>query len=432
MKEMKKIAADTLSLLGQNGAEKASVSVMQRQTREFNVDSGKFSLFRTLYDRALGMTAYCEGKRGSVALNRFDADSIEKTVRDCIAVASSGKADPAFDIAPYAPPQHFTLGATECDTEALFVRTQELLQTIKEKHPKILVEQMVVSHVKSDSVFANSNGVLYTRSSGAYVADLTYSAHEGEAASSFFGSSVMLDRLDRPFYECGAIKRELAEVERQLYPTAVQGKFIGTVLFPPSCFADMLWSALSNFADDAPLLDGTSIWRDKLGCPVAHTQLNVSLCPHDDRIVCGERVSDDGFLSEDFDVIRNGVLQSFLLSFYVSNKTGLPRAKNSSGALIVGGGERTVEQIIGGIEHGIIVGRFSGGEPSANGDFSGVAKNSFLIEHGKVVGAVNETMIGGNLAKMLFSLHALSKEREADGASVLPWAAFDGITISGK
>ena len=143
-------------------------------------------------------------------------------------------------------------------------------------------------------------------------------------------------------------------------------------------------------------------------------------------------MSDDGFLSEDFDVIRNGVLQSFLLSFYVSNKTGLPRAKNSSGALIVGGGERTVEQIIGGIEHGIIVGRFSGGEPSANGDFSGVAKNSFLIEHGKVVGAVNETMIGGNLAKMLFSLHALSKEREADGASVLPWAAFDGITISGK
>ena len=54
MKEMKKIAADTLSLLGQNGAEKASVSVVQRQTREFNVDSGKFSLFRTLYDRALG------------------------------------------------------------------------------------------------------------------------------------------------------------------------------------------------------------------------------------------------------------------------------------------------------------------------------------------------------------------------------------------
>ena len=100
MKEMKKIAADTLSLLGQNGAEKASVSVVQRQTREFNVDSGKFSLFRTLYDRALGMTAYCGGKRGSVALNRFDADSIEKTVQDCIAVAGSGKADPAFDIAP--------------------------------------------------------------------------------------------------------------------------------------------------------------------------------------------------------------------------------------------------------------------------------------------------------------------------------------------
>ena len=432
MDEMKKIAADTLSLLLENGAEKASVSIAERKTREFNVDSGKFSLFRTLFDRSLGMTAYCEGKRGSVALNRFDPQSIEKTVQDCIAVANSGKADPAFDIAPYAPEGQFTLGAIECDTERLFARTQELLQTIRERHPRILVEQMVVSHVSSEGVFANSNGVLYTRRSGAYVVDLTYSAHEGEAASSFFGSSVILDRLDRPFYECGAISRELSEVERQLYPTAVQGKFTGTVLFPPSCFADMLWSALSNFADDAPLLDGTSIWREKLGCPVADERLTVSLCPHDDHIVCGERVSDDGFLSEDFDVIQNGVLQSFLLSLYVSNKTGLPRAKNTSGALIVKGGESSVEQMISGIEHGIIVGRFSGGEPSANGDFSGVAKNSFLIEGGKIVGAVNETMISGNLAKMLFSLRALSLEQETDGASVLPWAAFDGITISGK
>ena len=78
------------------------------------------------------------------------------------------------------------------------------------------------------------------------------------------------------------------------------------------------------------------------------------------------------------------------------------------------------------------MGRFSGGQPSSNGDFSGVAKNSFLIENGKIGPALSETMIAGNLADMLNHLRAVSREQVADGMSVLPYMAFDGITISGK
>ena len=33
------------------------------------------------------------------------------------------------------------------------------------------------------------------------------------------------------------------------------------------------------------------------------------------------------------------------------------------------------------VERGVLLGRFSGGSPSPSGDFSGVAKNSFLIEN---------------------------------------------------
>ena len=143
-------------------------------------------------------------------------------------------------------------------------------------------------------------------------------------------------------------------------------------------------------------------------------------------------MTDDGFFAEDFDVIEKGVLRSFLLSLYAANKTGLPRAKNSSGALIVAPGDTPLQTLIGSVERGLLVGRFSGGEPSANGDFSGVAKNSFLIENGKIAGAVSETMISGNLAALLQNLRGLSVQTVEDGATSLPWAAFDGVTISGK
>ena len=78
------------------------------------------------------------------------------------------------------------------------------------------------------------------------------------------------------------------------------------------------------------------------------------------------------------------------------------------------------------------MGGFSGGEPGANGEFSGVAKNSFYVEHGRVVGAVTETMINGNLESIFRNVLAVSREQVCDGSSVLPYLACGGIVISGK
>ena len=95
-------------------------------------------------------------------------------------------------------------------------------------------------------------------------------------------------------------------------------------------------------------------------------------------------------------------------------------------------GDTPLADIIKGIDRGVIVGRISGGEPTANGEFSMVAKNSFYVEKGEVKYAVNETMISGNLADMLNNLRVMSKEVVCDGYKALPYAAFDNVTISGK
>ena len=65
------------------------------------------------------------------------------------------------------------------------------------------------------------------------------------------------------------------------------------------------------------------------------------------------------------------------------------------------------------------------------GHFTGVAKNSFLIKDGKIAQALTETMISGNLAQMLKSVRGISAESVNYGTCILPYAAFDGITVSG-
>ena len=136
--------------------------------------------------------------------------------------------------------------------------------------------------------------------------------------------------------------------------------------------------------------------------------------------------------AENYNIIEKGRLNAFLLGLYASNKLGLPRGKNDTMNAIVAPGDRSIGEIIASIDKGILVGRFSGGAPASNGDFSGVAKNSFLIENGKIGPALSETMISGNMADMLNRLRAISSEQVVDGMSVLPYMAFDGITISGK
>ena len=432
MHDLKMIADKALAALKDNGADKAQCAVRFTETHEFNVDGGKFSLFRTLFDNSLSLTAVKDDKKGSVGINRLDDDSIAAAAVNCLAIADSGAADPAWVFAEKSENGSFTAGAPEADLDLLFDRTEELMRQIGEQFPLILMEQMIVTHKKRHSVFKNSLGVEYETLSGNYEISLMFSAHEGEKSSSFFGSGVITDRLDVPFMELGTIREDLENVSKQLDTQPLEGKFTGVAVFPPSSLGTFIGSALGNFASDGTLLDGTSPWKDCLGKVVADPAITISAAPLDERIVCGERYTGEGFRSENYDIIKDGVLESFMLSGYVANKTGLPRAKNSSYAIVMKPGETPYADIIAGIERGILVGRFSGGEPGTSGDFSGVAKNSFLIENGKITCALSETMISGNLGDLLKNVVAISSEVVCDGATVLPYAAFGGVTVSGK
>lgn len=433
MEKYRNIASKILDKISKHGADMAHCSVRESEMREFNVDGNEFSLFRTIFDRSVVITLFIGGKKGSVSINRFDDESIDEAIENCISAANSATPDTAWELAKNNGERHFSRGALVPDTEKLFFRAKELLDDIKARHPKIIVEQMIVTHTLSRGVYMSTTGNTYFSESGKYCAELMYSAHEGDKATSFYGSDVTVTDLDTPFIDCAFIERELTDIENQIDSKPTEGKFEGTVIFTPACLVSTVFGNIcGNFVSDGVLLDGTSIWKDKLNERVADERISVSFKPHDERIVNGEAYTGEGYISEDYDLIKNGVLKSFMLSQYVANKTNNERAKNSSFSMIIESGETPIDDIIKSIDKGVIIGRFSGGSPGTNGEFSGVAKNGFLIENGKIVSALSETMISGNLADMLNNLVAISKETLKDGTIVAPYMAFGGITVSGK
>ena len=433
MDKLREISRKILALAKEAGADAAQCSVRESETREFNVDGGEFSLMRTLFDESVSVTVLMDHRQGAVAVNRFDDETLQNAVADAVAAAESAAPDEAWAFDESGRKAAFTKGCPQCDTEKLFMRTEELLTTIRERFPKLVIDQMITDHEAGKSIYANSYGTTYETVYGAYEFYVGYSAQEGDTSSHSYGSSGRVENLDKPFIECAMTEKELADTEAQSRPEPMDGKFTGTVVFTPECLREVVFGTiLRQFISDRALIEGTSTWKDKLGEAVTSSAFSFALAPHDPRIVCGPNYTSEGFLTEDFDVIRDGVLKSFVLSEYGANKTGGQRSGNTSGAIVCEGGGTPLDIIIEGIDRGIIIGRFSGGQPTANGEFSGVAKNSFLIEDGKITKALSETMVSANLHEMLHKLRAVSSEVQENGTSVVPYIAFDGVTVSGK
>lgn len=424
-------AKAALSHLTVSGVTDASVSASTSRKSEFTVEGGTFSLLRTTLDHSLALMAIKEGCRGTVSGNSFDDSAIKTAAQDCLASAEAGQPDPAWEIAKEGSGT-FVTGAPEPDMDKLFSRTQELIDTIHKDYPKVLLEQVITAHSAGHSIYLNNHGVQYETTSGNYECWVMFSGHEGEKASSFNYAGFITDNLDTPFIELSSIRQNLKDAENQIHTLQTEGKFTGTVIFTPDCLGGMIGELLGNYATDGVLLDGTSLWKDALDTQVVDPRITLSMNPADPRIVNGQKYTGEGFLAQDYDVIKDGVLKQFVLSAYGANKVGKKRAPNGSYAMIVKPGETPLADLIKNTKKGLLVSRYSGGAAGTSGEFSGVAKNSFLIEDGEIKQAVSETMISGNLAGMLNNLAGISRETVEDGNSSLPWLAVEGISISGK
>jgi PmbA protein len=429
---MKDIAQYALDALKKAGADKASCRASKERKDEFNIEANKFTLLRTVFSDNLQMKALVGGRKGVTIINKLDRASIDEAVQSCVALAKAAEPDEAEDIAPLVENKDFDMAQGDADMAALFGRSKEYLEQVRQSFPKIIIEGFTSYYSGGEAVYVNSNGVCFSQKNNYYYYHSMFVAKDGDAGSSFNYDGACLKNVSAPLIDAGMHRALLSEAEKSLSTRMVDEKFTGKIIVTPAC-DDMIWETIFDcFLGDRALIEGTSRWKDSLGAAVADAKLTLRAAPFNPIAVVPSRFTQDGFEARDIDFIANGVLKNFALSLYGSNKTGKPRADTSPHNIEVAAGETPLAEIISGTERGILLNRFSGGSPGASGDISGVAKNSFLIENGKITDALQETMISFNILDALKNISAISKERVTNGTTILPWCCFDGITVSGK
>ena len=430
--DTREICEYTLSALKKAGADDAWVKAGKIRLDELNVLSGEMNLMRTVYTTNIRLKAVKDLKKGIVGLNKAEKEDIDRAVRDAMEAAGTAPADDCEGVSELIENASFVREDAAEDMEALYDRMVEFLNDVKTKYPSIVIEEMIGEYFAEESTFLNSNGVDFHEEDGLYGFSVTFSAHEGEKASSFNYTGATFRKPDRPLLSLGMTEDLIRESTESLDCGSVDGKFTGVVVLTPASIGNLISTVCGNFLSDSSLIEGTSIWKDKRGERVAAEGFSLTIDPEGEGVVSPYRYTSDGYLIGKLPLIEKGILKDFMLSRYGAKKTGGRRTYGDSENILVSPGDKSLDEILAGIERGVYVERLSGGAPSANGDLTAVAKNSFLIENGKIGKALNETMLSFNVADALMNITGISKETRSSGSGAQPWLAFGGATVSGK
>ena len=220
-------------------------------------------------------------------------------------------------------------------------------------------------------------------------------------------------------------------------------KTMPVILLPGAVSRLLLSSLLSGFSGKS-VLHGISPLIGRLGDRIVAERFSLT----DDATlgrVPGSRPGDDeGVASRRLPLIEAGVARTFLYDLQTAGQAGTESTGSgergvaslpgpSSSVLVVGEGDTTLDDMIAGMDEGVIVEKLLGAGQGniLGGDFSAALLLGYKVERGKVVGRVKDTMISGNAyAALNDDLIAIGSERRWRGSLCAPPIAVGGVSVS--
>jgi PmbA protein len=417
-------AEQALQALLRRGFQHAQVTASESRRCELNLAHNEPSLLRSSQSRKLAASAIVDGRRASAEGSDVSADGVAALVDQLWDSARSAPRDEANAV---SAGQHLRLvqGPQQADPQALAASLRELLDWRAAQAPAMMIEEGQAAHARVRSSTLTSGGSAIDCSLGCCGLSVFGLARAGGKNSSFNyagGSAHALAGAAEAF----GILRVMDELTRQIDTQPLGERFVGDVVLAPGAVDDLLGWLMGQLGD-GPLIDGSSLYRERVGQLIASPLL--TLHSRYDGPGCLP-VSADAFVTPPATLLDAGRLTQLTPSLYGSRKTGIAHRPVAGSGWVLRPGNTPLAAIVAAVPRGALVGRLSMGDPAPNGDFSGVIKNSFVIRDGRPGPALAETMISGNVAQMLLDVAAVSAESIDRGSERLPWLRIGGLHFS--
>lgn len=431
--ETKSIAEKVNSLTQSLGAERSMATVSSTVAKEFNVEANRMTLLRTTYDQSVNLKALIDGRQALVNGNQFSEEAISSLAKEAVSTAQVSPQDEANGFAISQGEKSFSFGSQDCNDEWMYGILDNLIKESKARFPKIISEGATVKFVFTDRVTATNDGTFLNENQGYYEGFVMFTAKEGKQSSSFnyIGFQLAASEAGKPLslLEQANLQELYKQSSEQTKLQKVPSKFEGDVIVTPHCMSDLMSGWIMHLGP-AMLLKGSSFFQGKLGQQVASQKWTLQSQPIDSKFASRKFWTQDGYLAKNETIFENGVLKNYLLDHYAAQKLKMKPSQSEGNYLKLSAGDRKFQDMVASVKKGVLLCRYSVGNPAENGDVSGVAKNSYYIENGQIQYPLGETMVAGNLAHMLLNIQDVSQETVSSGYWEFPWVRFSGMTVS--
>ncbi len=402
------------------GATAAEAGVSQSTGLSVTVRRGDVETLEYNNDTSLGLTVYFGQSKASASTSDLSVQAITDAVKAACGIAKHTEADAAAGLADKELmatefPDLSTYHPWDIDAEQAIEIAMACEQAGFDVDPRISnSEGASVSSHQGERIYANSHGFLGQSRGTRHSLSCTLISDDDKGMQRDYWYDIARDAQD--LASAASIGQRAADntLRRLNAKTVKTGNY--PVIFS-SDIAPALFGQLTSAIRGGALYRQSSFLLDHLGKQIFPDFVHIHEQPLLLKGLGSAAFDGEGVATQTRDIVREGVLQGYVLDSYAARKLKMTTTGNAGGVhnLTVEPTAIEFEQLLKQMGKGVLVTETMGmGINIVTGDYSQGAAG-FWVENGEIQYAIDEFTIASNLRDMFLGIQAMSNNVETRG-----------------
>ena len=437
--ELKDVVSLALAEAKQRGASQADVDASMNRGLSTTVRLGEVDTVESQRDRGVGITVYFGKRKGSASTADLSAKAVRETVEKACTIARFTTEDPCAGL---ADPEELATDIPDLELDHPWeITPDEAVEMARACEAAGLAvdaritnsEGATVSSHRYVKVYGNSHGFLAGYGSSSHSLSCVLLAQQGDDMQRDYWFSTTRDPAE--LLALDVIGRKAAE--RAL--ARLGGRRLSTrkspVMFAPEMARGFFGHLVAAVRGGAQYRK-SSFLLGAAGQQVLPPFIQFDERPHIKRALASAPFDSEGVATRDRSLVKDGVLQGYVLGSYSARKLGLKTTGNAGGIhnMIVSAPTKSLsfEALLKEMGTGLLVTELMGqGVNAVTGDYSRGASGHW-VENGVLVHPVHEITIAGNLKQMYRDIVALGTDVDQRGGIRSGSVLMGEMTIAGE
>lgn len=433
--EIKQMSEDVLKTAKGLGASSAEAELSLSIGQNVSVRLNEVENIEYNRDKGMSVTVYFGQKKGHASTSDLSQQALKDTVAAACNIAKYTAADEFCGLADAS------LMANNIMDLALHhpwdISVDEAIAIAKECEAAALSVDARITNSEGASVSTGEGYFAYSNSHG-FTGGYPSSRH-GVSCSVIAESE---DSMQRDYWYSTArasvdlqTATEIGRIAGTRTVRRLNSRKISTCQVPvlfEAPLASGLISSLISAISGGNLYRKSSFLLDSLGKQVASPLLNIDEEPHLKKGLASSPFDSEGVATCSRQLVKNGVLQGYVLGSYSARKLGLQTTGNAGGNhnLIVQSGPNDFTGMLKTMGTGLLVTELLGtGINMVTGDYSRGAAG-FWVENGVIIHPVEEITIASNMADMLKMIVAIGSDVVIQGSKQVGSILIERMTVA--